>query len=215
MSCASRRISRESLVSYMIKSKAMERVWKHEPATRTLADLGEEDLEFAARGSADLEAWRVWLMPDLLEGRSWERASFRGPWDAAVRMVELRPRTPVNLEARLERLEGSVLTLSEALLSRPVVFTTSIVDLNSIQHSLKCPIPVVMEEYSDEAVATFPEVETRGWGGTPAEALNDLKEQVILLYEELVAAHPDELGKLPTAWLRVLEHYVAKGEEAH
>jgi hypothetical protein len=129
------------------------------------------------------------------------------PATATVRYV------PVNLEDRLKRLENSVAEVSEALLSRPVVFSTMIVDLNAPQYSVQHPIPVVMEEYREEAVATFPEVEAHGWGTTPAEAINDLKEQVVLLYEELTTADPQELGKLPTAWSRVLRHYVAKGEE--
>jgi hypothetical protein len=134
-------------------------------------------------------------------------------WQAVVEMMEVLPRTPANLEDRLLRLESSVTRLSEALLSRPVVSSTRIVDLNSVDYFVQQPIPVVIEEYTEESVATFPEIEAHGFGVSPAEAINDLKEQIVLLYEDLDRADPQVLGKLPTAWWRILQQYVAQAEE--
>jgi len=134
-------------------------------------------------------------------------------WQAVVAMMELRPRTPINLVDRLQRLEASVTKLSEALLSRPVVLNTSIVDLGSEKHRVLQPIPIVIEEYSGSAVAVFPETETFGSGVTQSEAIGELKRQIVLLYDDLKEADPEDLGKLPAAWWRVLRHYMVRDDD--
>jgi hypothetical protein len=201
-------------VSYMTDWKQKKKSWGDEPSlARLFEEMGESNYLVVGQEDAESEKWPGWSTHGFGVWYSPVSETLGESWHSVVRMMEVRTRTPVNLETRLERLEGSVLKLSEALLSRPVVSTTWIVDLNSPEFVPKHPIPVVVEEYSDEVVATFPEVEAHGWGTTPAEALNDLKEQIVLLYQELTTADPEELGKLPTAWARVLQHYVAKGEE--
>ncbi|TKJ29696.1 MAG: hypothetical protein CEE40_07605 [Chloroflexi bacterium B3_Chlor] len=143
------------------------------------------------------------------EFKEWHLTAPEESW-STVRARVLPRYVPINLEERLHRLEESVVVLSEALLTRPVVSSTMIVDLNSKQYSLRHPIPIVVEEWTKEAIATLPETETYGSGLTPAEAINDLKEQIILLYEDLETTDPEALGRLPRAWRRILRHYVAK-----
>jgi hypothetical protein len=188
--------------------------WKP-PVASAGVSAGFEELIGAVFESADVdrEAWARWLADFSPTWYGWTPIALAERWQAVVEMMEVHPRTPINLEDRLQRLEGSVTQLSEALLSKPVVFSTKIVDLNSTDCSVQEPIPVVIEEYADESVATFAEVEAHGFGVTPAEAINDLKEQITELYDDLSTADADELGKLPTAWWRVLRHYVAKDEE--
>jgi hypothetical protein len=190
--------------------------WRDDPAgIRESLRIGASEYTLLRTGEAHQEDSGAWWegSPGLEYRFEWPAISAQ--WHSAVHMMELRTRTPVNLEDRLQRLEGAVLELSEALVTRPIACSTSIIDLNSSSYSLNRPIPVLVEEYRDEAVATFPEVEAHGWGTTPAEAINDLKAEVILLYEELTTAGPEELGKLPTAWARVLRYYVTKAEEVH
>ncbi len=198
----------------MSEWKELDGAWKDDPTiARGTLKIGESVrlvLKYDEGHWEDPVALSTDILP-LEYSQEWPTLGQQ--WLSMMRTGELGTRTPANLEDRLERLEGAVLELSEALLSRPVVTSTAIVDLNSSSYSLRHPIPVVVEEYRDEAVATFLEVEARGWGTTPAEAVNDLKDQVILLYEELTEADPEELGKLPTAWSRVLRDYVAKSEK--
>lgn len=131
---------------------------------------------------------------------------------AAVPAGELRRYVPVNHEQRLRALETAVAQLAEALQDRPVTSSTSIVDLNSEEYSVRHPIPIVIEDWHEEVVATLVETEAFGAGATPSEALSELKRRIIALYEDLSSSDPEEFGKLPAAWWRVLQHYVIKHE---
>lgn len=147
----------------------------------------------------------------LGEGGEWPLTTQEESWPT-VRARGLPRYVPINFEERLHRLEESVAMLSEALLTRPVLSSTQIVYLNSDEYSVRHPIPVVIAERNEEVTATFPEIETQGKGSTTAEAINDLKEQVIVLYQDLEAKDPEMLDGLPRGSWRVLRHYVAKGE---
>jgi hypothetical protein len=174
-------------------------------------DLGETPFEWTlakpeaapdfyrqvARYIADLGEW-----PLITQEESWP----------TVRARRFPRYVPINLEQRLQRLEESVAMLSEALLTRPVVSSTQIVDLNSDEYSVRHPIPAVIAVRKGGVTATFPEVETQGEGSSTAEAISDLKQQIILRYQDLKARDPETLEGPPRGWWRVLQHYVAEGE---
>ena len=71
---------------------------------------------------------------------------------------------------------------------------------------------IVIEEYPDETVARWPEVEAFGSGATEAEAIAILKQDIVSLFEDLVAFSDDELGKLPRGWKRILLRIIETNE---
>lgn len=109
----------------------------------------------------------------------------------------------VALSARLQALE-------ERLASQGVTRQAMVCDLGHEDYALKCPISVVVEEYDEETVARFPEVEAFASAATEGEALSLLKQEIVELYEDLLATDEDELGKLPRQWRRVLSHLIQK-----
>ncbi len=149
-----------------------------------------------------------------------QRRAIVGPaqgWQPALHLTQIRHYMPINLEERLRTVEEAVAglretvaELSEALRERPLVLSTEIVDLGSENYSLCHPIPIVIEESEEEIVASFPETETFASGGTPSEAIGELKRQIVLLYEDLANSDPAEFGKLPAAWWRILQYYISK-----
>lgn len=109
----------------------------------------------------------------------------------------------VALSARLQALE-------DRLASQGVTRQAMLYDLTHEGYTLKCPISVVLEEYDDETVARFPEVEAFASAATEGEAIALLKQDIVELYEELLASDEDELGKLPRQWRRVLSQLIHK-----
>ncbi len=92
-------------------------------------------------------------------------------------------------------------------------YSTSMVDLGDEHLTLRTPLSVVVEADDEEAVASWPEIEAFGSGSTGAEALNDLKDEIIRLYRDLEATPDVELGRLPLRWKRALRLAVAPRPE--
>lgn len=112
------------------------------------------------------------------------------------------------LRACKEGIEA-ILSGLDGLREKPV---TKQVELLDIDESLEVisPIPIVIEEYNDEVIAAFPEIEAFGAGLCEAEAIVNLKEKIREIFFELEEANDDELGKLPLSWKRVLLKVVKK-----
>jgi hypothetical protein len=70
------------------------------------------------------------------------------------------------------------------------------------------PIPIIIEESNDEVIARFPEVELFSVGDTESEAIVKLKLSLVELYSDLLETPKNKLGKLPTAWLRILKKLI-------
>ncbi len=83
-------------------------------------------------------------------------------------------------------------------------WAATISELGESGLSLHGPLTITLEDYGDEVVASYPEVEAFGSGPTEADALNALKDEIAQLYSELVAAPDSKLGKLPRRWKRAL-----------
>ena len=101
----------------------------------------------------------------------------------------------------------------ENLLERPVKWTTQLRDLGDPDYFLTEPIQIVIEEFLDDSViARFPEVGAFGEGYSEAESLQNLKNAILDLYDELISANPDTLGDEPKMWLRVLNRLSVREE---
>ena len=93
---------------------------------------------------------------------------------------------------------------------RPATFCAVLTDLNSADYSLLAEIEIVVEEYPDEVVARWPEVEVYANGVTESEALSGLKRQITELFDELETAKPATLGRLPLSWRRILKSTIQR-----
>lgn len=113
-----------------------------------------------------------------------------------------------NLESTIRQIEATVNGIRQDQLDHCVVKQVVLRDLNSQSYQLRAPIEVVIEEYDEEVVASWPEIETFASGNTVGEALADLKNQIVDLYEDLVHSDPESLGKLPLAWKRILSRLI-------
>lgn len=90
-------------------------------------------------------------------------------------------------------------------------FSVSMTSLGDDRFGLRFPITVMIEDYGDEIVASWPEIEAWGAGETEADALNALKDDVVRLCEELLLSTDIQLGKLPMRWAMSLRAVVASG----
>lgn len=128
--------------------------------------------------------------------RTIERAF--APWHDAARAEQAAVRTEV------AHLRAELAELREDLRSRPTVKGAVLLDLAGEGLELLQPVPVVIEEYEEEVVASWPEVETYGSGDTISEAITELKGEIASLYRDLVSSTDEQLGRLPRGWKRVL-----------
>lgn len=108
-----------------------------------------------------------------------------------------------SLKTELLSCKECINRVSEELSERPIVKETWLLDIDEDIEVLQ-PIPVVIEEYNDEVIATFPEIEVFGVGSGEAEAIRNLKEEIRKILFELENISDDKLGKLPLSWKRVL-----------
>ena len=83
-------------------------------------------------------------------------------------------------------------------------WAATISELGESGLALRTPLIVTMEDFGDEVVASYPEIEAFGSGPTEADAINSLKDAIGGLYSELMSAPNEQLGKLPRRWKRAL-----------
>ena len=87
-----------------------------------------------------------------------------------------------------------------------------IYDLGDEQYRLMRPISIVIEEYKaeDNFAARFPPVQAYGEGQTEADAVADLKNAILDLYDELMAFETSQLGGHLYEWKQTLNILVEK-----
>lgn len=83
-------------------------------------------------------------------------------------------------------------------------WVATVADLGNPALVLRTPLIVTLEDFGEEIVASYPEVEAFGSGTTEADAINALKDEVSGLYSELASVPDNKLGKLPRRWKRAL-----------
>lgn len=103
-----------------------------------------------------------------------------------------------------------VTVLEQQVAERPVIKNAVILDLGTLTFALREPLHVSLEIYADEVVATWPEVAVFASGVSEAEALLGLKEEVVILAEDLLLMDDAELGKLLLSQKRALSAAVER-----
>lgn len=85
-----------------------------------------------------------------------------------------------------------------------------IIPLNSLKHPkyhLRVPVHITMEFEEDKVIASFDDIEAFSYAETNSEAINQLCEEIIQLYEDL-QEDEENLGPLPQKWLHYLKEII-------
>lgn len=114
---------------------------------------------------------------------------------------------------RLLQIETKIDELRSELAERPITKTVVLHDLGDLDPrlALRVPISITMEEYDDGVVAAWPEVELYADAAAEGLAIVSLKKRIVELYVDLSGSSPEQLGRLPTAWLSTLRAVITEG----
>lgn len=149
--------------------------------------------------------------PSFSEKSIAERMLVCEGWTQTV-SVSPTPEKETETSKKIDMLQHQIDHLTRILINRPMIRNAVLRDLNSSKYILKENIEISIEEYPDETIAVWPEIEAFGHGITQPEAILDLKNEIIDLYEDLSSAKKKEMGKLPEMWLRILKKIIKKNE---
>jgi len=111
--------------------------------------------------------------------------------------------------SELKQCKEGISTILNELRGRPITKQTELFEIDETLELIR-PIPVVIEEYDDEVIATFPEIEAVGAGLCESEAIINLKKEIRKIFFELEGVSDNKLGRLPLGWKRVLLKVVKK-----
>jgi hypothetical protein len=124
-------------------------------------------------------------------------------WDRAIyeSLADLREQVSI--------LQEQVRELMEAIQGTERTYNATIHELGNSKYELTTPIQVVVEEYQEETIARIPELNLYASADTDTEAINELKQEVVNLYEDLQSSNR-RLGALPESWLQTLRRLIVK-----
>lgn len=108
-----------------------------------------------------------------------------------------------SVASELKQCKKGISTVLNELRGRPITKQTELFEIDETLELIR-PIPVVIEEYVDEVIATFPEIEAVGAGLCESEAIINLKKEIRKIFFELEGVNDNKLGRLPQGWKRVL-----------
>jgi len=104
-------------------------------------------------------------------------------------------------------LDGTGLGSAEKPLE---TYIMSIMDINTPKYRLRTPlIPIAVEEWSEsDFVAHWHDVEAVGYGDDKWSAIDNLKQDIIDLYENLRETDDSKLGQHPRRWKQILAQVI-------
>ena len=76
-----------------------------------------------------------------------------------------------------------------------------------MKYFLKSPIYITLEYEKGKVIAGFDDIEAFSYADTESEAVNQLSEESIQIYEDLTEDR-ENLGSLPARWLLYLEEII-------
>jgi len=85
-----------------------------------------------------------------------------------------------------------------------------IIPLNTLKHSkyiLKKLIYITIEQEKNIIIASFDDIEAFAYADTEFEAINNLCQEIVNIYEDL-REDKNNLGMLPKKWLEYLEEVI-------
>jgi len=120
------------------------------------------------------------------------------------------------LETGAAMMYNAILKSSSAtpskLPSGPSTVDSKIYNLSSETYELIKPVPVTIERHPDEIIALMPDLNLYGEGPDEMDAIEDLKAEIIELFEDLDEMPNSELGKMPKIWKKTLRLMVKKSQ---
>lgn len=116
------------------------------------------------------------------------------------------------LSNEIRVLLEEVKELRSELRSRPIASSVLLSNLNTNSLSVQNPISIILEEYDEECLAIWPEVNAHGLGSTLNEAISDLKQNIENLFFNLSNRDEESLGELASETLNTLNSYIYKKE---
>ncbi len=109
---------------------------------------------------------------------------------------------------QVKELEDRVAKLEKT----PLIVATKIHDLALDNYRLKKPIDAIIKFYPNEVLAVIPDLEIVGEGNNEIEALNDLKLELIDLFDDLKDIPENKLGKYPKSWKKIITSIIKQNE---
>ncbi len=113
----------------------------------------------------------------------------------------------IQTQKALARLEKRQLQINEDFDNTTRIYNATIYDLNTDKYVLSTPMQIVLIEESDETIARIPELNLYAIGDSGTEAIYELKDEIINLYEDLISSE-NKLGPLPESWLKTLNKLI-------
>jgi len=124
-------------------------------------------------------------------------------WDRAIY------ESLADLKEKVSDLQRQVGELTEAVQETAKIYNATIYELGNSEYELTMPLQIVLEEDQEETVARIPELNLYASADTDSEAINELKQEVIKLYEDLETSDRT-LGPLPESWLETLRKLIVR-----
>ena len=118
----------------------------------------------------------------------------------------------LQLTNELKTLLEELNELRSELRSRPITSSVLLNNLNTNSLSFQHPISIILEEYDEECLAMWPEVNVHGLGSTLNEAISDLKQNIVNLFFDLSNREEESLGEFAIETLNNLNSYIYKKE---
>ena len=166
-----------------------------------LSDFGESQAGYhsgSSTGTASPPYQVPWEPPT---GRSQSFLVFEPSHQLAIR-----------LSNEIRELLEEVKELRTELSGRPLVSTILLSNLSDVRVTVVNPISVIVEEYDEECLARWPEVNAYGIGSTLSEAIHYLKDNIVELYYDLANRDEEILGDIADETLRTLRSYIREME---
>jgi hypothetical protein len=171
-----------------------------------------------------LESLLPWEQEDLPLWRAGKESveQYQPLDEARIRFIDIKshvsrfPRIEQTVLENLEKLRQEVadlrrqvVDLTEFIEKTTKIYNAFIYELGDEQYQLTMPLQIVLEEDEEETVARIPELNLYASEDTGSEAINELKHEVIRLFEELNSSKT-KLGPLPASWFITLRKLIVK-----
>jgi predicted RNase H-like HicB family nuclease len=137
--------------------------------------------------------------PTIPEDGGKFQLSSKTPWEMENDITGIKS-TFVNLEDRIA-------TLEKTTPRNRYCISTQISDLDSTKYRLRCPIPVLITFEDKTFFAEPPDFELFGTGSDAKSAVNDLKDVIVVYYENLRES-PETLSKALKIKLQLLNKII-------
>jgi len=133
-------------------------------------------------------------------------------WSQFGLVFEPSHQLAIQLSSEIRELLEELKELRTELSGRPLVSTILLSNLNDVRVTVANPISVIVEEYDEECLARWPEVNAYGIGSTLSEAIHYLKDNIVELYYDLANRDEGILGDIADETLRTLRSYMREME---